>query len=470
MHSPTGFPITSQTGSPLAARRRVDSPTGFKFRVSGAETYARTAVWLVRAATRHALGRLADLFRDRDSAASQRSARTARTLAELARALGALKGAFAKVGQFALVRHDLLPATAADALATLRSRVPPLPFETIRTAVERELGAPLETLYAEFALEPLGAASVAQVHRARMHDGSLVAVKVQYPWVEASLRSDLRCLRRATSVVSRGLGRAIPDKEALFREFEAGLREELDFEREARVASEISKNLESEKQVAVPRVVPSHSTRRVLTMSYCETVPIDDHVGLARLGVSPTAVLEVLARAYAKQIFADGLFHADPHPGNLFVIDEPSAAAAPRVLFVDFGLSRRLSPELRKHLRVGIYALLQSNLDGFLAEIDAMGMIAPGAHGEVRAAVAAMFDRIRESGGGLAVPGGAILGLKDEAVALLRATPGLQLPNDLLLYARTLSYLFQLGNTLDPGVDLVKISTPHLLRFLAGND
>ena len=102
-------------------------------------------------------------------------------------------------------------------------------------------------------------------------------------------------------------------------------------------------------------------------MSYQPAIRISDHSGLERLGAAPAAVLAVLARAYAKQVFVDGLFHADPHPGNLFVLDEPDAAARPRVLFVDFGLSRRLDPTLRRELRTGIYALLQGDLEGFLA-------------------------------------------------------------------------------------------------------
>jgi len=114
--------------------------------------------------------------------------------------------------------------------------------------------------------------------------------------------------------------------------------------------------------------------------------------------------------------------------------------------------------------------VLQLDLDGFVERMDAMGMIAPGAHEEVRPAVAAMFERIRASGGALSVPGQAILGLKNEAVELLRDTPGLQLPNDLLLYARTLTYLFALGEQLAPEVDLVELSTPHLLKFLAARD
>jgi predicted unusual protein kinase regulating ubiquinone biosynthesis (AarF/ABC1/UbiB family) len=124
-------------------------------------------------------------------------------------------------------------------------------------------------------------------------------------------------------------------------------------------------------------------------------------------------------------------------------------------------------------MRRGLYAVLQRDPDKFLARMDAMGMISPGAHADVRRAVETMFERIASRGGGrgaLGVAGGQVLALKDEAVSLLRETPGLQLPNDLLLYAKTLSYLFALGERLDPEVDLVQITLPYLLRFLAGQD
>jgi ubiquinone biosynthesis protein len=204
-------------------------------------------------------------------------------------------------------------------------------------------------------------------------------------------------------------------------------------------------------------------------MSAFDTVRLAD--ARERLAVEPGAVLQILARAYAKQIFVDGLFHADPHPGNLFVIDEPDARTRPRVLFVDFGLSERLDPTLRRELRKGIHALLQRDLESFVDRMDSMGMIAPGARPGVTQAVGEMFERIQQAGGGtLGVAGSQVLGLKDEAKALLQKTPGLQLPNDLLLYAKTLSYLFALGEDLDPDVDLIKLSLPYLLRFLAEKD
>jgi ubiquinone biosynthesis protein len=396
----------------------------------------------------------------------RREAWLRRSSARLAAALGRLKGPFVKAGQFAANRHDLLPAAVTLPLATLRDRVPPLDFAEVRAALESELGAPLSERFSEFEPVPLGAASIAQVHRARLPGGEAVAVKVQYPWLAASLPADLAWVRAALAAFTRRRGAV--DRERLFAEFASGLREELDFEREARVAAEIAANLAHDARVVVPRIYPSHSTRRVLTMSYQPALRIDDRAGLARLGVAPRALLEIVARAYAKQVFVDGLFHADPHPGNLFVIDEPEAATRPRLLFVDFGLSRRLDPALRREMRLGIYALMKRDAPGFIDGMERMGMIAPGAREGVAAAVHEMLGRLSGRGGPLGVAGAQVLSLKDEAKALLQRTPGLQLPNDLLLFAKTLSYVFALGAELDPEVDLMQLSLPYLLQFLAG--
>ncbi len=166
-------------------------------------------------------------------------------------------------------------------------------------------------------------------------------------------------------------------------------------------------------------------------------------------------------------MFVDGLFHADPHPGNLFLLDEPGAKERPRLLFVDFGLSRRLDPQLRREIRLGIHALMRRDLDGFIAGMHRMGMVETGHGHAVRAGVASMFQRIGAGGHALEIAGSQVLPLKDEAKALLQTTPGLRLPNDLLLYAKTLAYVFALGAKLDSDVDLLKLSVPALLRFLA---
>jgi len=379
--------------------------------------------------------------------------------------LGELKGAFVKAGQFAALRLDLVPAEAQPLLASLRDRVPPRPLAEVRGVLEAELGGPLEARFREFAAEPLGAASIAQVHRATLHDGTPVAVKVQYAWLERSLRADLFWLRFMLRRLSRR-ARSF-DGDRLFAEFARGMAEEIDFEREATSARAIAANLASEPQIVVPEVFAEHSSRRVLTMRFHQCVSVSDAEGLARLGVAPAAVVAPIARAYSKQVFVDGLFHADPHPGNLFVLDEPGAAERPRVLFVDFGLSRRLEPTLRDEIRKAVYALMKRDPEAFVDGMERMGMIADGRRPDVERAVLAMFERLSGVGGPASLGSGQVLGLKDEAKALLNETPGLQLPNDLLLYARTMSYVFGLAQELDPQADVMKLCLPPLLQFLA---
>jgi len=437
-------------------------------RAAGIEQVCRLLGCALTLAGAHAIGTIGDRFAPPGSLPSRRQDRNARALRRVVDTLGALKGIFVKAGQFAAVRHDLLPGPVTEALAGLRDRVPPLPFDRLRETLEIELGAPLTTLFSEFDRTPLGAASLAQVHRARLPSGQTVAVKIQYPWLRAALPADLALVRRLLRLFAKRV-RGV-DVERILDEFGAGLVTELDFEHEAGVAEEIAANLAGDPRIVVPAPVRTHCSRRVLTMSYHPAVPVSDARGLAERGVDPRAVLETIARAYAKQVFADGLFHADPHPGNLFVIDEPSADRAPRVLFIDFGLSRRLTPELRRELRQGLFALVQRDVTGFIEGMERMGMIAPDSRPGVSAAVSGMFERIADAGGALGTSGDRMLALKTEAKQLLQQTPGLQLPADLLLYAKTVSYVFALGAAIAPDVDVMKLSLPYLLQFLAKAD
>ncbi len=313
--------------------------------------------------------------------------------------------------------------------------------------------------------EEIGQGGMARVFSAyHQSDGTPVAVKVQYPWLESALPRDLGLLRRGLKRLTRGAD----DFERLFEEFADGLRRETDFEQEALAAQQIATNLSSQKAVVVPRVFESHSTRHVLTMSLHGGLRIDDRTGLVERGIVPARIVEILAHAYGQQVFEDGLFHADPHPGNLFVLDEPGHE--PCVLFVDFGLCKQLEPALRQALREAIYALLRKDPAAFIDRMEEMGMLAPGSRAEVEVRVVAMFERIADRGSALSLSGGEVLCLKYESKQLLSLTPGIQLPNYLLLYAKTLSYLFTLCERLEPEVDVMRISVPYLLKFLAARD
>jgi predicted unusual protein kinase regulating ubiquinone biosynthesis (AarF/ABC1/UbiB family) len=440
-------------------------PPRFWLRAIGLPQALRLLGCFAAIAVREAVGRPLDAFAGTGGKVQRRASRRSAAAQRVARALGDLKGPFAKAGQFASLRYDVLAPELRAAFATLQDRVAARPLAEVTAVVEAELGVPLAARFAEFEATPLGTASVAQVHRARLLGGEAVAVKVQFPWLAYSLRADLALAR----LLLRTLGgrKASQTRARLFDEFAASLAEELDFEREARVADEIAANLAGDPQVVVPTIHHELSTRRVLVMSYLPAIPIADRATLEQRGVPVRDVLATLARAYAKQVFVDGLFHADPHPGNLFVIDEPDASTRPRVLFIDFGLSKHLDPTLRREMRLGIHALLRRDIEGFVDGMERMGMIAPGAREGVRNAVAAMFERISGEGQLLGLGGAQVLALKDQAKRLLEETPGLQLPNELLLYAKTMSYLFALGDQLASDLDIMRISIPYLLRFLA---
>ncbi|MDG2049754.1 MAG: AarF/UbiB family protein [Myxococcota bacterium] len=398
-----------------------------------------------------------------------------RTLTRAVSLLGRLKGAFVKAGQFAALRHDLIPAQTGAILARLRDRVPALSLRQLEPLILTELGAETFARIADIEANPLGSASLAQAHRARLTDGSEVVIKIQYPWIEKATPRDLALLRllaRSSAILNRKRTASI-DAGRLFNEFSEGLMTELDFCEEANAAQAIAANLASVNGVVVPKIYPELSSKRILTMSYHPCIPIHDAQALHQLGVRPSDLLQRLAHAYAKQVFVDGLFHADPHPGNLFVLNTPDAAENPQVLFVDFGLCRRLDPELKRAMRQGIYAVLQREPETFIMRMTEMGMIAPGSEVAVRSAVLEMFEKMQSAaseGGPLGASSNGIMALKDEAKRLLQSTPGVQLPNDLLLYAKTLSYLFALGESLDPEVDLMKITLPYLLRFLAAQE
>ena len=339
-------------------------------------------------------------------ARAQRRARwEARSAARLAATLGELKGPFVKAGQFAANRHDLLPALVdhaarraarSGAAPALRGGARRGRIRARRAAVRAVRG--VRARAAGRRVDRPGPPRAAAQRRDRGGEGAVpVARRARCAPTSPGRSAALRVFARRHGAV---------DRAAPLRGVRRGI------ERRARLRARGPRRWRDRAQprarsarggaarLPEPRLAPRADDELPARRSRSTTARAS-----RACRWRPRAVLEILARAYAKQVFVDGLFHADPHPGNLFVIDEPSAAANPRLLFVDFGLSRRLEPGLRHEMRLGIFALLQRDERAFLDGMQRMGMIAPGAREGVARAIAAMFGRI--AGGGGALGGGA---------------------------------------------------------------
>jgi ubiquinone biosynthesis protein len=386
----------------------------------------------------------------------------------VARTLGRLGGIYTKLGQCLSLRADLFPDAFRQELAGLLEGAPALPFDEIRAALQRGLG-PLPARFRWIDPEPLGTASVAQVHRARLTGGPIVAVKVRRPDLTPQrVERDLASLRRWSQLLRPWVPQAqLPP---LLAELGRALHGELDFFEEARVAEEIGRNLADDPRIVVPRVHWEACGEGVLTIDYVPRIRLDDGETLRERGVDREACLAILCEAYGRQVFEQGLFHADPHLGNIFLVDEqdrlaPPGTESPRILFLDFGLARRLDEALRQELREGIHSLLKRDLPALLEALKRLEAVVPGREAEAEQAL----RRALESGaaGALGASAATIESLKQLGKQLLQESKAFLVPADLLLYARTLAYVYALAETVAPGIDPMPRLLPHLLRFLA---
>ena len=264
---------------------------------------------------------------------------------ELAADLERLGPTFIKLGQVLSTRADLLPVAYLTALTRLQDKVEPFPFSEVERIIESELGVRLSKLFSSFDPKPVAAASLGQVHRAELRDGRPVAVKVQRPDIREGIAEDLAALAEVAALLDKHteVGRRFRFA-AVVKEFERTLTQELDYRLEAQNLVTLGKNLAKFERIVVPQPVGDLSTARVLTMAHVSGRKITDISPLARLDMDGAALAEQLFRAYLQQILLDGFFHADPHPGNVFLTAERDLA------LLDLGMVGRLSPDMRGQL------------------------------------------------------------------------------------------------------------------------
>lgn len=276
----------------------------------------------------------------------------------LARELERQGPTFVKLGQLLSTRSDFLPEEHIAALSRLQDDVEPLPGQEIERLAETELGTRLNKAFAEFDRRPLAAASLAQIHKARLHDGTVVAVKVQRPGVRRRFEEDLQAIGEAAAFLDKRtrLGRRYEFRR-MIEEVKLGLFRELDYRQEARNLRAIRANLAGFTRLIVPRPYEDYSTERILTMDYVEGKKITDLSPLARTETDGPALAEDLFRAYLQQILVDGLFHGDPHPGNVLV------TPGRKVALVDLGLAVRLPPGLQEDLLTLLLAISEGRAE-----------------------------------------------------------------------------------------------------------
>ena len=386
-----------------------------------------------------------------------------------------LGGLMIKVGQFMSSRLDILPPEVTDELAGLQDEVPAVAFPAIRELAEAELGMPLDQAFASFDAEPMAAASLGQAHRARLtglvaDDAGFadVVVKVQRPGIRDIVEVDLAALRKIAGWVSRVTSIAARvDAPGLVEEFATTSLQEIDYLHEAASAERFAEDFEENPRIGVPRVAWERTTRQVLVLEDVTAIKVGELDAIRAAGIDPAAVADELAESTFAQFFEHGFFHADPHPGNLFVTPATGDDEW-RLTYVDFGMMGEIPDELREGLRDLIVAVVARDAKGFVDGISAIGVLLPSADtATLERAMRELFDRF----GGMAVGdlGGVdhseMVDFADRFGDTLRDLP-VQLPEDFLLIVRGVSLVSGVCSALNPEFNMWEAVEPFAATLM----
>jgi len=401
-------------------------------------------------------------------------------------------GVMIKVGQFLSSRVDILPFEVTDELKGLQDEVPPEEFSEIRKVIESELGAPIEEFFYHFEPQPLAAASLGQVHRAQLREAQLdhahvreavaepfanhVVIKVQRPNIKTIISTDLAAL----STVGRWLHLYKPIRRRvniplLLDEFRHTLYEEIDYIAEASNAKRFATDFAGHKGVRVPRVIDKLSTKRVLTLEDVWAIKITDFEKIQAAGISLEAVASRLLDVYLQQIFVNGFFHADPHPGNLFVnpLDAHEGVSPSgrewELTFVDFGMVGRVPDNLKQGLRELVIGVATRDAKRMVHAYQMMGVLLPGADLDlIEKAEAKMFERfwgksMREL---TSIDLHEMHAFAKEFREIIFNMP-FQVPQNLLLMVRCVGILAGMCTALDPDFNVWEHLVPFAEKLIA---
>jgi ubiquinone biosynthesis protein len=358
--------------------------------------------------------------------------------------LEAMGPTYVKLGQVLSGRPDLVPECYRTALARLQDNVKPFSYEEVEKIVEQELGVRISKAFAEFDREPVAAASLGQVHRAKLRDGRPVVVKIQRPDIRPIIEKDFEVLSELAMTVDSHtkVGRRYRFR-TMVEEFHLTIQNELNYEREAQNLVTVGKNLAEFPKIEVPQPIQDYTTRSVLTMEYVSGKKITKLSPLARLDVDGAELCEELFRAYLKQVLVDGVFHADPHPGNVFLTDEG------RIALLDLGMVGHTAPQMQETLLKLLLAISDSDGDAVADVVIRVSerteeFNAP----EFRRKINQLIAQTRDRGLAQIKVGQSIL-----EVTRFAGENGLYVPSELTLLGKTLLQLDEIGRILAPEWD-----------------
>ena len=410
----------------------------------------------------------------------KRATKLARKFHDLALDLG---GLMIKVGQFLSARIDVLPVEITRELEGLQDKVAPVAFDRILSQIERELEMPASVAFLNLETTPIAAASLGQAYRATLSAGlaqelgfSNVIIKVLRPGIEEIVEVDLRALRKIGAWLSRvKLVSRRTDAPALVEEFAKTTLEEIDYFHETENLERFAADFAGDARVATPTVVWERSARRVLTLSDVTAIKISDVDAVIAAGLDPNAVAAELARVTFEQFFVTGFFHADPHPGNIFVtpapLGLPSGSEVDFALtFIDFGMMGEINEELRANLQRFIFAVAARDARGWVAACERLGVLLPSADTVVlERAIGELFDRF----GGVGVADLVQIDpseFRDFAIKfneILRTLP-FQLPNNFLFLLRAISLISGVTSSLNREFNMWDAVDPFARTLLNG--
>jgi predicted unusual protein kinase regulating ubiquinone biosynthesis (AarF/ABC1/UbiB family) len=386
-----------------------------------------------------------------------------------------LNGLFIKVGQLISILTNFLPEEFREGLERLQDQIPARPVEQIIDRVEMEFGRPPSELFASFDPVPIASASLAQVHEARLHDGRRVALKVQHADIDEIVRLDLTAIRRILALVQ--MFTRIRGLESYHSEVSAMIHEELDFAQEAANIEKIAANFANDSSVSLPRVIREFSTRRVLATEFVDGTKVTDIATLDRHGIDRTALAQRILTAYCRMIFIDGVYHADPHPGNILIREDGG------IVFVDFGAVGELSRDMKEGIPIFLEGVIRRDPQKITGALRRMGFVSREHDpGDVADRVIDYFQhRFLEQ---ITIESWSLgdvqmdMKTKLEAMADLRKldisfrelTATFQVPKDWVLLERTLLLLLGLCTHLDPSMNPMRTIRPYLEEFVLGRD